>query len=153
MAKRRGEIRIIIQNSQAVRPKNSDIIFNCNLFDLFFHFNTFRTHLSETSADYYGMSNSFCACCFITSNTNGAGIAITVNAISSGISSIEGKHFKPKTFLYFGFTGYIFPLNPISRRFFRMMPGRLFDFSVAPTIATEEGLKKFPCMFYMLLCQ
>jgi len=33
-------------------------------------------------------------------------------------------------------------LNPISRRFFRMIPGRLPGFSVAPIMATEEGLKK-----------
>ena len=33
-----------------------------------------------------------------------------------------------------------------------MIPGKLPDFSVAPTMATEEGLKKFPCKFDMMLC-
>ena len=30
--------------------------------------------------------------------------------------------------------------------FFRIMPGRLPDFSVAPTMATEEGLKNVSIM-------
>jgi len=69
-------------------------------------------------------------------------MAMTVNATLSVISRIEEKHVRPKMVLYFGFTGYILPWKSISMRFFRIMPGKLPGFSVAPTIATDGGLKK-----------
>ena len=137
-----GKIRIIIQHSQAVRAKDSDIIFHCNLFDLFFHFNTFRTHLSKPALIIMECRIRFCGLLFQHIQYQWGGYGNHGQCDSSGISSIEGKHFRPKTFTVFWVYRIHFTSESHVEEVFQDNTGQTTGFFCGAYDGNRGGIKK-----------
>jgi hypothetical protein len=76
-----------------------------------------------------------------TSGTVSGGVTITTRSAGSGRSARSAKAWTPSTLSWRGFTGQIGPAKPASRRLRRIAAPNAFGRALAPTSATERGLR------------